>query len=97
MTVVAGESIIVENRDGDNHEHSPPLTSSRIELDESADVVEYYFDQGWRNGLPVVLPRPKGYAASSARISPRRGHRDLPALDLSCSKTALGRVDQEGL
>ena len=33
-----------------------PLTSNRLEFDDAVEVVEYYFDQGWTDGLPVVPP-----------------------------------------
>ena len=33
-----------------------PLTSNRLEFDEAAEVIEYYFKQGWTDGLPVVPP-----------------------------------------
>lgn len=32
------------------------LTSKRIELGEADDPIEYYFEQGWTDGLPVVPP-----------------------------------------
>lgn len=33
-----------------------PLTSNRIEFDDTTEVIEYYFNQGWTDGLPVVPP-----------------------------------------
>jgi hypothetical protein len=33
-----------------------PLTSNRLEFDEATEVIEYYFNQGWTDGLPVVPP-----------------------------------------
>ncbi|MCH8830712.1 MAG: cyclic nucleotide-binding domain-containing protein [Planctomycetes bacterium] len=33
-----------------------PLTSDRLEFDDESDAVEYYFAQGWTDGLPVVPP-----------------------------------------
>ena len=33
-----------------------PLTSNRLEFDDAVEVMEYYFDQGWTDGLPVVPP-----------------------------------------
>ena len=33
-----------------------PLTSNRLEFDEATEVIEYYFEQGWTDGLPIVPP-----------------------------------------
>src|SRR2546421_12838451 len=35
------------------------LTARRIELDDPADAVEYFYRQGWTDGLPVVPPTPE--------------------------------------
>lgn len=35
------------------------LTSRRIELDDPAEAVEYFYRQGWTDGLPVVPPTPE--------------------------------------
>jgi len=53
-------------------------------VDCGTDLVEYYFDQGWTDGLPVVPPTPEKVAtmvealggdpqAIIARIPPRWG------------------------
>ena len=34
-----------------------------------ADLVEWYFEQGWTDGLPVVPPTPMGVAVSVERPS----------------------------
>lgn len=36
-----------------------PLTSNRIDFDNANDVIEYYFQQGWTDGLPLVSPTPE--------------------------------------
>ena len=33
-----------------------PLTSDRLEFDDESEAIEYYFEQGWTDGLPVVPP-----------------------------------------
>ena len=33
-----------------------PLTSNRFEFDDASEAVEFYFRQGWTDGLPVVPP-----------------------------------------
>lgn len=35
------------------------LTSRRIELDDPAEVMEFFYRQGWTDGLPVMPPTPK--------------------------------------
>ena len=35
-----------------------PLTSNRIDFDNANDVIEYYFQKGWTDGLPIVPPTP---------------------------------------
>src|ERR1700682_4019060 len=34
------------------------LTSRHIELDDPAEAMEFYYRQGWTDGLPVVPPTP---------------------------------------
>ena len=33
-----------------------PLTSDRLEFDDESEAIEYYFEQGWTDGLPIVPP-----------------------------------------
>ena len=33
-----------------------PLTSSRFEFEDPSEAIEFYFSQGWTDGLPVVPP-----------------------------------------
>src|SRR5260370_2781552 len=35
------------------------LTSRRIELGDPAEAMEFFYPQGWTDGLPVVPPTPK--------------------------------------
>jgi hypothetical protein len=39
-------------------QESMVLTSRRIELDDPAEAMEYFYQQGWTDGLPVVPPTP---------------------------------------
>ena len=32
------------------------LASKKVQLQETDDPIEYYFEQGWTDGLPVVPP-----------------------------------------
>ena len=34
------------------------LTSNRLEFEEATEAMEYYFDRGWTDGLPIVPPTP---------------------------------------
>ena len=34
------------------------LTSRHIELSDPAEAIEYFYQQGWTDGLPVVPPTP---------------------------------------
>jgi hypothetical protein len=35
------------------------LSSRRIELSDPAEAVEYFYQQGWTDGLPIVPPTPE--------------------------------------
>ena len=48
------------NRDKDEAMSTGPLTSKRIEFDDQAEAAEFYFRQGWTDGLPVVPPTAEG-------------------------------------
>ena len=39
-----------------------PLTSNRLEFDDATEAIEYYFDHGWTDGLPIVPPTPSRVA-----------------------------------
>ncbi|MEO2197953.1 MAG: hypothetical protein ABGY72_17940 [bacterium] len=74
---------------------SQPATSSTIGAVDQIDLVEWYFDQGWTDGLPVVPPTPETVAAMvaelggdpnhlEARVPPRWGNltREVLAVNL---------------
>src|SRR5579859_4380610 len=44
---------------GSHSETDGTLTSRRIVLDDPAEAIEYFYQQGWTDGLPVVPPTPK--------------------------------------
>ena len=35
------------------------LTSKKLEFEDPSEALEYYFEQGWTDGLPVVVPTPE--------------------------------------
>jgi len=43
----------------DSTETFSQLTSRQIVLDDPAEAIEYFYQQGWTDGLPVVPPTPK--------------------------------------
>ncbi len=74
---------------------SQPATSSTIGVLDQIDLVEWYFEQGWTDGLPVVPPTPETVAAMvaalggdpnhlEARVPPRWGNltREVLAVNL---------------
>jgi hypothetical protein len=40
-------------------ESKPALTSNRYELDDASQAVEFFYQKGWTDGLPVVPPTPE--------------------------------------
>src|SRR5947209_10916960 len=40
-------------------DNSMTLTSRRIELSDPAEAIEFFYRQGWTDGLPVVPPTPE--------------------------------------
>ena len=44
------------------------VSSADFELDTSIDLVEWYFEQGWTDGLPVVPPTPEKVEAVIAAL-----------------------------
>jgi hypothetical protein len=74
----------------------PTLTRMETHVDPSVDLVEWYYEQGFSDGLPVVPPTPEKLAAMiralggepdrvECRIPPRGG-------DLTCRVLALNMV-----
>jgi hypothetical protein len=51
---------------------TPPLQSTTYELDDALEVNEFYQDQGWTDGLPIVPPTAERVAAclAAAGLSP---------------------------
>ena len=73
---------------------SPALTT--LQVPQGTDLVEWYFAQGWTDGLPVVPPTPEAVAAMVAalggdpdlvecKIPPRHGSlsREVLAINLA--------------
>src|SRR3989442_13098758 len=48
------------------------LTSKRYQVQDAADAIEFCFQQGWTDGLPVVPPTPDRVSAmlEAARLEP---------------------------
>jgi hypothetical protein len=44
---------------GQEHRGERELSSRRIELTDPAEAMEYFYEQGWTDGLPVVPPTPE--------------------------------------
>ena len=75
---------------------SPALSSTALQVPKGTDLVEWYFAQGWTDGLPVVPPTPEAVAAMVAalggdpdlvecKIPPRHGSlsREVLAINLA--------------
>lgn len=45
--------------DGLGAETAQELTSRRLEMTDAAEAIEYFYQQGWTDGLPVVPPTPE--------------------------------------
>ncbi len=41
------------------HDFTPTLTARRIELSDPLAAMEYFYQQGWTDGLPVIPPTPE--------------------------------------
>ena len=74
---------------------SPGLTDTRLQVPKGTDLVEWYFEQGWTDGLPVVPPTPEAVAVvvaalggdpefAECKIPPRHGSltREVLAVNL---------------
>ena len=61
------------------------LTSKRLEFDDDGQAIEYYFDQGWTDGLPVVPP-------TAQRVEEFLEHAGRPASEIVCTEPTKGRV-----
>jgi hypothetical protein len=72
------------------------LTSKRHRVEDVADAIEFCFQQGWTDGLPVVPPTAERVAAllEAARLDPKReigfvAHR---AVSVTAEKVAINAV-----
>jgi len=61
------------------------LTSRRLEFADDAAAMEYYAEQGWTDGLPVVPPTPE-------RVARFLGHAGRPASAIVGTEPTKGRV-----
>ena len=72
------------------------LTSKRHRVEEAADAIEFCFQQGWTDGLPVVPPTTErvGALLEAARLDPKQeigfvAHR---AVSVTAEKVAINAV-----
>ena len=61
------------------------LTSNRIEFDDAASAIEFYFQQGWTDGLPVVPP-------TVERVAEFIGYVGRSPSEIVCTEPTKGRV-----
>src|SRR4029079_8827163 len=72
----------------------PPRDANRARVARGTDLVEWYFEQGWTDGLPVVPPTPEAVEAAVAalggdpdfvecRVPPRNGGLSLEVLAIN--------------
>src|SRR4030095_4426539 len=56
------------------------LTSKRYQVQDVGDAIEFCFQQGWTDGLPVVPPTPErvGAMLEAARLGPADQGASLP-------------------
>jgi len=74
----------------------PTLTSKRHKVDDVADAIEFCFEQGWSDGLPVVPPTEKSVRAmlDAARLEPDHqvGFIEHRAVSITAEKVAVNAV-----
>jgi len=72
------------------------LTSKRHKVDDVADAIEFCFEQGWSDGLPVVPPTEKSVRAmlDAARLEPDHqvGFIEHRAVSITAEKVAVNAV-----
>jgi hypothetical protein len=72
------------------------LTSKRHAVEDTADLIEFCFQQGWTDGLPVVPPTEDRVAAmlEAARLDPAReiGYVEHRAVSITAEKVAVNAV-----
>ena len=75
---------------------SPTLTSRLHEVDDAIDPIEFCFQQGWSDGLPVVPPTEARVRAmlAAVRLSPDQqiGYIDHRAVAITAEKVAANAV-----
>ncbi len=72
------------------------LTSTRYKVQDAADAIEFCFQQGWTDGLPVVPPTADRVAAmlEAARLDPKQqiGFVTHRAVSITAEKVAINAV-----
>ena len=75
---------------------STGLTSDTLHFDDPLEAMEYYFEQGWTDGLPVVPPTPERVAAAleAAGLEPSRilGTEPTKGRVITAEKAAVNAV-----
>jgi hypothetical protein len=74
----------------------PTLTSKRHKVEDAADLVEFCFEQGWSDGLPVVPPTEARVRTmlAAAKLAPDHqvGYVDHRAVTITAEKVAVNAV-----
>ena len=68
---------------------SPALSGTPLQVPRGADLVEWYFEQGWTDGLPVVPPTAEKVAAMLVALG---GEPDLATLARGQGAEGFGPV-----
>ena len=72
------------------------LTSKRYQVQDVGDAIEFCFQQGWTDGLPVVPPTPErvGAMLESARLGPQQQIAFITnrAVAITAEKVAINAV-----
>ncbi len=72
------------------------LTSQTLEFEDHSEALEYYFEQGWTDGLPIVVPTAKKVSEflehSSLQASEIIGVEPVKGRVLTAEKTAINAV-----
>ncbi|MEE2884215.1 MAG: hypothetical protein VX701_00770 [Chloroflexota bacterium] len=61
------------------------LTSKKLEFEDHSEALEYYFEQGWTDGLPIVVPTPE-------KVNEFLEHSSLHASEIIGLEPVKGRV-----
>ena len=72
------------------------LTSKRHQVQDVGDAIEFCFQQGWTDGLPVVPPTPErvGAMLEAARLGPQQQIAFITnrAVSITAEKVAINAV-----